>query len=263
MLEACGVSYAAGPKLLLAEVNLSARPGTVTVLIGPNGAGKSTLLRILSGELHPSAGDVRLDGKPLMTVPAGHLAQRRAVVPQASALAFPFTALEVAMLGATVPGFQLDDAQSRCAAENALGALGMSDVVDRPYAFLSGGEHQRVHIARALVQLTCAPPLKGTRVLLLDEPTSSLDLAHQAAVLDVMAKQASAQTAVVAVLHDLNLAAAVADELVLLAQGRVASRGKPERVLKDDILSAVYGCQVAVGRVPENGKPFLLPPALF
>jgi iron complex transport system ATP-binding protein len=263
MLEACGVSYSAGPKPLLVEVNIAARPGSVTVLIGPNGAGKSTLLRILSGELKPSAGDVRLDGELLNTIPPGYLAQRRAVVPQASALAFPFTALEVAMLGATVPGFQLDDTQSRCAAETTLGTLGMSDVADRPYAFLSGGERQRVHIARALVQLACAPPLKGTRVLLLDEPTSSLDLAHQAAVLDVMSKQASAQTAVIAVLHDLNLAAAVADELVLLSQGRVARRGTPETVLKDDILSAVYGCPLSVGRIPQNGKPFLLPPALF
>lgn len=263
MLEAHGVGYASAQHELLAEIDFTARPGVVTVLIGPNGAGKSTLLRILSGELKPTRGHVALDGQPLASIGSAVLAQRRAVVPQASALAFPFTALEVAMLGATVPGFQLENGQERNAAINALRSLGMGAMADRPYAFLSGGERQRVHIARALAQLACAPRSEGRQILLLDEPTSSLDLAHQGTVLSLLSLQARADVAVVAVLHDLNLAAAVADVLVLLENGRVAAAGKPDDVLKDHILSKVYGCPVSVGRTPANGKPFLLPPALF
>jgi iron complex transport system ATP-binding protein len=264
MLEARGVSVAANGHTLLAAVDIALRPGRVTVLIGPNGAGKSTLLRALAGELRPTQGAVRLDGRDLAAFTASELARRRGVVPQASLLAFPFTALEVVILGVTVPGFETSAAHAQRAALEALEALGLSEIAHRPYVHLSGGERQRVHIARVLCQLGTGPVGSGeTRYLLLDEPTSSLDLAHQMLALDAIRREAERGLAVLAVLHDLNLAAALADDMVLLVRGRVAAAGRVAEVLKDDLLSAAYGCPVRTNRKPDGGRPFVLPPAVF
>ncbi len=262
MLETRGVWVEAGSHVLLKNVDVAVAPGRITVLIGPNGAGKTTLLRVLSGEIAPSRGDARLDGEPLRAFSAAELARRRAVVPQASAVSFPFTVREVVMLGVTVPGFSLSDAVVHQRVEAALDAVGLMPFADRFYPTLSGGERQRVHIAGAICQLAAgARGQAETRCLLLDEPTASLDLAHQGQVLAVMRRQADQGHVVLAILHDLNLAAAIADHLVLLAAGRVTSAGPPKEVLRDDVLSASYGCRVAANRIPQNGRPFVLPPA--
>jgi len=262
MLEARGVWVTLGGHALLAGIDLSVAPRRVTALIGPNGAGKSTLLRVLSGEIAPTRGDARLDGQPLSSFSAAQLASRRAVVPQASVVAFPFTVREVVMLGMTVPGFPMPAQALRERSDAALQAVGLLAFADRFYPTLSGGERQRVHIARALCQLATARPAAGaTRCFLLDEPTSSLDLAHQAHVLAAMRRQASLGHAVLAVLHDLNLAAAVADHIVLLAAGRMAAAGPPREVLRDTLLSAAYGCRVTANRTPDDGRPFVLPPS--
>ena len=262
MLETRGVWVEAGGRALIENVDVAVAPGRITVLIGPNGAGKTTLLRVLSGEMAPSRGEACLDGEALRAFSAADLAWRRAVVPQASAVSFPFTVREVVMLGVTVPGFPLPDAALHRRVDAALDAMHLMPFADRFYTTLSGGERQRVHIARAMCQLAAAARGRGeTRCLLLDEPTASLDLAHQGQVLAAMRRQADQGHAVLAILHDLNLAAAIADHLVLLAAGRVASAGPPGEVLRDDVLSASYGCRVAANRVPENGRPFVLPPA--
>jgi iron complex transport system ATP-binding protein len=264
MLEASRVSYRVGGRDLVREVSLDMQPGRVTVLIGPNGAGKTMLLRLLAGELAPSLGQVRLDGIELGALQPAVLGCGRAVVPQASALAFPFTVREVAMLGATVPGFAIAAGRPRRAADLALEAVGLAALAGRLYVRLSGGEKQRVHIARALCQLASAPDLPGrTRYFLLDEPTSSLDLAHQELVLGAIRRQADAGCAVLVVLHDLNLASSLADELVLMAGGRIAASGPPRSVLQDGPLTAAYGCPVHVDRVPEGDRPFVLPPAML
>jgi heme transport system ATP-binding protein len=262
MLETRGVWVEAGGHVLLKDVDAAVAPGKVPVLIGPNGAGKTTLLRVLSGEIPPSRGEARLDGDPLRSFSAADLARRRAVVPQASAVAFPFTVREVVMLGVTVPGFGLPDLAAGKQADAALEAVDLARFTDRLFPTLSGGERQRVHIARALCQLAAAPrgPAE-TRCLLLDEPTASLDLAHQEQVLGAMRRQADRGHIVLAILHDLNLAAAVADHLVLLAGGAVAMAGPPKDVLRDDVLSACYGCRVAANSIPPDGRPFVLPPA--
>jgi iron complex transport system ATP-binding protein len=262
MLEARGVWVEAGRHALLSGVDVSVPPGRVTVLIGPNGAGKSTLLRVLSGEIAPTRGSAALDGAPLRSFPAAALARRRAVVPQSSAVAFPFTVREVVTLGVTVPGFALPDTAARMRVDAALDAVGLMPFAERLFPTLSGGEQQRVHVARALCQLAAGSrrPTE-TGCFLLDEPTASLDLAHQGHVLSAMRRQAELGLAVVAILHELNLAAAVADHLVLLDAGRVASAGSPREVLRDEVLSAAYGCRVAPNRAPEQGRPFVLPPA--
>jgi iron complex transport system ATP-binding protein len=264
MLQARDVTYAINGSTLVAGVDVEVRPGRVVVLIGPNGAGKSTLLRLLGGELKPTRGEVLLDARALKSFSAAELARRRAVVPQASVLTFPFTVLEVVMLGVSVPGFDTAPPMARAAGLEALDAVGLRALASRLYVHLSGGERQRVHIARSLSQLATAAVHPGeTRCLLLDEPTSSLDLAHQSLVLAAIRRQAGLGIAVVAVFHDLNLAAAAADELVLLEGGRVMAAGQAGEVLKDDLLSAAYGCQVLTNRTPGNGQPFVLPPATF
>ncbi len=264
MLEARHVTVTAGDNVLLRRVALAAPPGRIVALIGPNGAGKSTLLRVLSGELMPTHGGALLDGRQLAAFSAAELARRRAVVPQASALAFPFTVLEVAMLGITVPGLALTTAAARSAGREALAAVGLSAIADRLYVHLSGGERQRAHIARALCQIGAPSACTGeTRCLLLDEPTSNLDLAHQSLVLEAVRRQAANGLAVLAVMHDLNLAAALADELVLLVGGEVRASGPPRQVLRDGLLSDAYGCPVSPNRTPEGDRPFVLPPAVF
>jgi iron complex transport system ATP-binding protein len=262
MLETRGVWVESGGHALLENADVAIAPGRITVLIGPNGAGKTTLLRVLSGEIAPSRGEARLDGETLRTFSAAELARRRAVVPQASAVAFPFTVREVVMLGVTVPGFALRDEAADKRVDTALDAVDLMPFADRLYPTLSGGERQRVHIARALCQLAAASRRRAeTRCFLLDEPTASLDLGHQGQVLSAMRRQADQGHVVLAILHDLNLAAAIADQLVLLAAGIVAKAGTPTEVLRDDVLSASYGCRVAANRVPQSGRPFVLPPA--
>jgi iron complex transport system ATP-binding protein len=264
MIEARDVTVLASGNTLLRQATIAARPGRILVLIGPNGAGKSTLLRVLSGELAPTRGEALLDGRRLDTYPSAELARRRAVVPQASMLAFPFTVLEVAMLGATVPGFAASTTAATEAALEALEAVGLSTLADRLYVHLSGGERQRVHIARALCQLSQPTHRAGeSRCLLLDEPTSNLDLAHQSLVLDAVRRQAERGCAVLAVMHDLNLAAALADDMVLLVRGQVAAAGPAAQVLQDGLLSAAYGCEVFANRTPGRDRPFVLPPAVF
>jgi iron complex transport system ATP-binding protein len=264
VLQAQDVGYTIGEHVLLAGVELDIRPGRIVALIGPNGAGKSTLLRVLAGEIRPTRGSVRLDGQELRSLPAAELARRRAVVPQSSSLTFPFTVLEVAMLGISVPGFEATSARAATAGLDALEAVGMRRLADRLYVHLSGGERQRVHIARALCQLAAVATRPGeTRCFLLDEPTSSLDLAHQGMVLSAIRRQARSGAAIVAVFHDLNLAAALADTLVLLEGGRTMAIGPPADVLDDGLLSNAYGCRVMANRTPEPGRPFILPPAIF
>ncbi len=264
MLEARDVTVLANGNTLLRGATIAATPGRILVLIGPNGAGKSTLLRVLSGELAPTRGDALLDGRALATYASGELARRRAVVPQASMLSFPFTVLEVAMLGVTVPGFAASTTAATEAGLEALEAVGLLPLADRLYVHLSGGERQRVHIARALCQLSQPTYRAGeSRCLLLDEPTSNLDLAHQSLVLDAVRAQAERGCAVVAVMHDLNLAAALADDMVLLVRGQVAAAGPSNQVLQDGLLSTAYGCEVFANRTPGPGFPFVLPPAVF
>ena len=260
MLEAQGITVERRGRKLLDAVFATVQPGRVTAIVGPNGAGKSTLLKVLAGELVPTCGKVLLDGRGLATFTAAELAARRAIVPQSTALSFPFTVLEVVQLGASVPGFDQDPAHSRRLADDALADVALEPFRDRLYAELSGGERQRVHIARALCQLGSAPRHRQqTAVLLLDEPTSSLDLAHQGLVLGEVREQACDGRAVAVVLHDLNLAAAWADEVVLMGQGRIAARGVPAAIFKDDLLSSVFGCVIEANKTPPAGVPYMLP----
>jgi iron complex transport system ATP-binding protein len=261
MLVAQCVSIDRGGRRVLSKVSLSFRPGQLAVIAGPNGAGKSTLIKALSGELAVSAGAVTLDGVSIAELPAIALAGRRAVVPQATVLSFPFTVLEVVRLGSSVPGFSaVSDDQP---ALSALAAVELSHLGHRLYTELSGGERQRVHFARALCQLAAGRINSvGSSVLLLDEPTSNLDLAHQMLLLSRAQQEARSSRIVIAVLHDLNLAAAWADRVILVGNGGIVAEGAPAAIFDDALLSDLYGHSIRVNATPIDGRPFVLPQAM-
>ena len=258
MYEASGITVRIGKKLLVDSVDLTVAPGRVGALIGPNGAGKSTLLRVMAGERRPDDGRVLLHGEDVSAAKPRQLARMRSVLAQSVSLAFPFTVDEVVTLG--VPQ---DVAPARGAdlTSAALGEVGLAGMGARRATSLSGGEQQRMHLARVLVQLRAAPADGRARYLLLDEPTASLDLAHQLLVLRIARAHAASGGGVLAVLHDLNLAAMVADEIVALDGGRVAARGTPGAVITDRLLADVYRVDLKVGAAPP-GSVFALPQSI-
>jgi iron complex transport system ATP-binding protein len=260
MLETRHLAVDRGARCVLSGVSLSFLPGRLAVIAGPNGAGKSTLIKALSGELSPAQGAVYLDGAALHQMPAAALAARRAVVPQATVLSFPFTVLEVVRLGSSVPGFGLDRHDEH--AQAALATVDLPHFAQRLYTQLSGGERQRVHFARALCQLTSANVSTGSTVLLLDEPTSNLDVAHQMQLLGRAKHEARSGRIVIAVLHDLNLAATWADDVILIGNGGVVAQGPPEAIFSDSTLSDLYEQGIRVNTTPSDGRPFVLPQAM-
>ncbi|MDP9836506.1 iron complex transport system ATP-binding protein [Neorhizobium huautlense] len=255
MILAENLTVSRGGRNLITSVDIELRPGCFTVVIGPNGAGKSTLMKVLSGEMQPDAGFVTYHGKDLQTCRPEDLAKCRAVLPQATQLAFPFTALEIARMGAVAHG-ALDPTGQ---AKKALTRVGLHGFERRPYPSLSGGEQQRVQFARALAQVPTAVSDGVPNALFLDEPTASLDLGHQISVLETARDFASAGGIVLAILHDLNLAAEFADHLVVLHGGRVIKAGVCTDTITDDVIAKVYGIGGAVGRLPAAHMPYVLP----
>jgi iron complex transport system ATP-binding protein len=246
-----------GRTSLLDGVDLAAAPGRFTAVIGPNGAGKSTLLRCLCGEIVPASGRITLDGTPIAGWDLVALARRRAVLPQQVTLDFPLTVREVVALGRGPHRGVADAVADRRAVDAAMDAADVTVLADRSYPTLSGGEQQRVQFARALAQIHGA--VATPTYLLLDEPTASLDLAHQSTVLRVARSQADAGSGVLAILHDLNQAARFADEVVLLRRGRVFAAGPPAEVLTAATVEAVFGCPVEIIPHPQSDRPFLVP----
>ena len=258
MLELEAVTIQRSGRVLIDAVNLKILPGCFSIVLGPNGAGKSTLMKALSGEWHTQSGRVLFDGHDIRRMPAAELARRRAIVPQNTSLAFPFTALEVVQLGMTVPGFGMEtnDPVPRA----ALAEMGLYGFVNRNYMQLSGGERQRVHIARALCQLRAANPPSGvTTALILDEPTSNLDPAHQMTVLEALHTQARAGHAVIVVLHDLNQAARFSHRLIALRQGEIFAAGPPAAVMTATMLREVFQVEGIVDRDPHTATPVFTP----
>ncbi|HET9902099.1 MAG TPA: heme ABC transporter ATP-binding protein [Xanthobacteraceae bacterium] len=253
-LETRAATVIVGRKTILAPLSLQFAQGETVALVGPNGAGKSTLLRLLAGELAPSSGWVGLRGTALADYSPQRLAQHRAMLSQSVAVAFPFTVAEVVAMGAGAAG---TSGIEHLVAE-ALAEVDLADFGSRIVTTLSGGEQQRAHFARVLVQSRCGEALYGPGVLLLDEPTASLDLKHQLALATIARKRAAAGTTVVAVLHDLNLACLFADRIVVLDRGRVAADGPPRAVMTEALLADVFGVCGALGCVPAD-RPFVLP----
>lgn len=258
MLEADQVDFMIGRKALVAGASLALAPGELVAVVGPNGAGKSTLLRLIAGEIRPSRGAVRLDGKPLAAWNRRALAQRRAVLPQSSSLSFPFTVGEVVLLGRAPHTAGVETGLDRAIARHALDATGVGDLAERIYTSLSGGERQRVHLARVLAQLMTAPGRYAPGFLLLDEPVTSLDPRHQHAALALARGFVAAGGGALAILHDVNLAARFADRVIVLAGGRVVAAGTPAEALAPEVLAPVFEMPFRLIDDPQGGPPILL-----
>lgn len=262
ILRARNVSLRFGPARVLADVSLEVRPGTVTALAGPNGAGKTSLLRILSGEIEPSNGGVRLNGRPLTRLSPAEQARRRSVMVQSAVMAFDFFVEEVLAMGRRLGRGAVPDTTSA----EIIGDCKIGHLIGRKYNSLSGGERQRVQFARALIQVwRPSPPASRTvprqreldaapRYMLLDEPTASLDLAHELLILRLARRACKNNIGVLLVLHDLNLAARFADRVVLLAGGVKVADGPPPEVFTDGTLSHVYQTSIQVERNERLGR---------
>ncbi|MFT3914689.1 MAG: ABC transporter ATP-binding protein [Anaeromyxobacteraceae bacterium] len=247
------VHFAYGCAAALAGVSFQAREGEFVGLVGPNGAGKSTLVRLVAGLAAPRAGTVRLAGLDPHAAPRREVAQVCALVPQEPKVAWPFTVREAVMMGRSARQglLAVADRFDRGAVEGALAACDLVGLADRRLDALSGGERRRVFFARALAQ--------EPRVLLLDEPTAFLDLAHQVAAMRMARVAAEGGLSVIAVLHDLNLAGAACDRIVVVHGGRVVAEGRPRDVLRGDLIREVWGVPVWRGENAASGAPVVLP----
>jgi iron complex transport system ATP-binding protein len=252
LLELIDVSAGYGPLDVLHDVSLAVGAGEMVALIGPNGAGKSTVLRVADGALRPSSGHATLDAVELSRMRARQRAQRVAVVPQEAPIPTGLFVREMVGLGRTPYTRVLlgPTQQDREAVNHAIVATGIGELTERFVDELSGGERQRVILARALAQ--------QPRLLLLDEPTANLDLHHQVSMLELVRSLSREQgLAVLAAVHDLQLAALYCDRVVLMNQGRVVSQGSPEAVLTAPLLLETFGQRVVLSPHPTHGVPLV------
>ncbi|GMW02784.1 MAG: hemin import ATP-binding protein HmuV [Candidatus Hydrogenedentota bacterium] len=253
MLEAVQTGYRAhNGQWLLRRVSLSVQPGRFYAIAGANGAGKTTLLRLLCGEMPPSEGCVTWQGRSVATISARQMARTRACLGQNHEGQFPFTAYEVALMGRT-PHLQgaYESAEDHAIVRAVMDETDVSALANRHYPTLSGGEATRTHVARILAQ--------DTAVVLLDEPTNHLDLRRQVETLSMFRrKTAQSGMAVVAVLHDLNLASLYADELLVLQKGVTVTQGAPRDVLTPELVRDAFGLQCVVWQHP-SGCPWVVP----
>jgi iron complex transport system ATP-binding protein len=241
------LSHSFGDVSVLDGVDLTVEPGEFVALVGPNGAGKTTLLRTINGVLDPDAGRVRLDGTPTDDLSAKAVSRQVATVPQDSHVGFSFTTEQIVEMGRTPHQSRLDWGTESEPIERALERTETAQFRDRPVDDLSGGERQRVLLARALAQ--------EPSVLVLDEPTASLDINHQIQVLGLVADLVAEGKTAIAAIHDLDLAARFCDRLLLLSDGDIRARGSPESVLTDDALATAFGTTTAVTQNPATGTP--------
>jgi iron complex transport system ATP-binding protein len=242
-----------GLSLVLEDVSLDVPQGGLLGLIGPNGSGKSTLLKLASGLLCPSRGRIRLDGVDVRSMSARVLARRLAVVAQERPIGFEFTVREVVAMGRTpyVARFGRESRADRRAIRDAMNLADVEQLSDRSIRDVSGGERQRVFLALALAQ--------QPRVLLLDEPTTHLDLGHQVRFLSIVRRRAEEGCTVLLAIHDLTMAGQTVDRVALIERGRIQATGEPSRVLTAANLREVFGVDIHVGRDPATGASYIVP----
>lgn len=256
MIEISGLSIRLSGKSVVRDVSFTARPGELTAIAGPNGSGKTTTMKAISGELGYQ-GSVRINSIEVATIEPWRLAMMRGVLPQASTISFPFTVREIVRMGLASGRNSRPEQADRTAAE-ALAAVDLAGFEGRLYQELSGGEQQRVQLARVLCQIS-EPVVDGLPCwLLLDEPVSSLDISHQLTIMTLARSFCERGGGVIAVMHDLNLTALFADQMVLLKSGELSAAGPVQEVLTDERLLSVFGCPLRVNLVPSSGTPFVL-----
>ncbi|MEP6943389.1 MAG: heme ABC transporter ATP-binding protein [Betaproteobacteria bacterium] len=256
MLAANGVGVAVEGISLLQDISVRLRSGRMLAVMGPNGAGKSTLLRVLAGDLPPTSGEVAYDELPITSLSSVERARRRAVVMQRSPIAHGFSALETVLIGRYPHGGNGELGADRAIASRALARAGAAEFDSRSVETLSGGEFARVVLARALAQID---GVEGPRYLLLDEPTVALDPAHQHDVMRLLSGLArDEQVGILVILHDFNLAARYADDVVLMRAGSVVADGLPDEVLVPALIAQVFGVEAIVLAHPSDSCPVIV-----
>jgi iron complex transport system ATP-binding protein len=249
-IEATGLAFRYRQDWVISRVNLEVGQDESIAVIGPNGSGKSTLLKLLAGIVAPQEGRVSIEGAPIKSLGRRALSRRMALVSQEGSGQFPFTVMDVVLMGRApyLSGFQMERAGDLDMARRAMETTDIADLADRPIGMLSGGERQRAFIARALCQ--------DTPILLLDEPTAFLDIAHQVSLLSLIRRlHTSHRKTIVSVTHDINLAASFFDRIVILSDGRVFADGRPDEVITERIIKQVYGTTVLVDTNPITSRP--------
>jgi len=251
MLHLNNVSVDAGRRRLLDIDSLDIWPGEMVGIVGPNGAGKSTLLKVCSGEQIADEGVILLEGTPMSEWSKNKLAQKRAVLPQNSSLMFEFSAFDVVLMGRCPFNYGAFNKSDKVIVEQVMKITDTVHLAEQSYPVLSGGEKQRVQLARVLAQIW-REDKKIPRYLMLDEPTSALDIAHQHQTLAIAKRFTIEQNvASIVILHDLNLAAQYVDRLVILKAGKVVTFGSPRQVLNEQTVEDVFQHPVSVVDHPE------------
>lgn len=244
------VSVDRAKRRILSDITLDVLPGEVLALVGPNGAGKSTLLSTLSGEVVPTLGDAAIGEKPSRDYKPKELARLRSVLLQSNEVSFPFRVSQVVAMGRNPWAGTDEEANDDARVSDAMEQVGIAHLADRRFSELSGGERARVSLARVLAQ--------DTDVMLLDEPTAALDLHHQDRVMQLVKSRAQGNRAVVVVVHDVSLAAAYADRIALIVEGRISTLGSAADVLTREKLQVVYDVDLHVIESPD-GHPLVVP----
>jgi iron complex transport system ATP-binding protein len=253
MLTGSNITFRVGSKVLISEISASFGPGGLHLLVGPNGAGKSTLVKVLARLLRPQTGKVEYEGTDVSSVSEAELAKRRAVLSQAIEIAFPLTVREVVMMG-RYPHFSgRPGPADEQMVDEVMQHFDVTEFKDRYYQTLSGGERQRVNFARVLAQLW-RDDAGSCRYLFLDEPLTFLDIRHQ---IDFMKRIQTFTTAgdvvTVGVVHDLNLAARFADQILMMNNGRIVAHGTPAEVLTTERISQVFGVEPTMVQTKDSG----------
>ena len=259
LLEISAVHAEIDDASLLKDVSLQVNSGEVLALVGPNGSGKTSLLKSITGELKIQSGDIKFAGQELKQWAPTELAKGLAVLPQKSVLNFPFTGREVVMLGRTPhqSGQKIDNE----IVDQVLDYLDAQYLAERLYPRLSGGEQQRIQLARVLAQIWQAEDQEQTnaqpKLLLLDEPSSYFDLAHQQMLVRLVRKIAASNIGVLIILHDINMALSCADRVAVMSCGQIAASGKSQEVITTDLIQQVFSVEASFIQDPQSGQQII------
>ena len=256
VLRLAEVSASPWGKPLLSKITFDVPVGSILGIVGPNGAGKTSLLRLIAGDFTPDKGEIQIMDRPATDLSAGALAKSLAYLPQFSLLSFPYTVEEVVMLGRTPHETGLDD--DRHIVDSVLAKVDIAALRGRLYTQLSGGEKQRVQLARVLTQIWDERGMEH-KLLLLDEPTTALDMAHQQELLQIIRDLKQRLCTVLVVIHDFNVLASIADQVVVLDNGRQIAKGAPLDIYTPGLFSELFDTQVFIDTHPSRGHPLVIP----